>query len=94
MPVKKRKRNDKGKFQSNNSESSDGEHYEVDHIEKHRISNKNKLEFLVRWKGYSSDDDTWESFDMFAYDAPSIAQDYLIKLLKEKKVKFEKKEMA
>ena len=36
------------------------EEYEMDHIVRHKRNNKGNLLFLVRWKGYSMEDDTWE----------------------------------
>lgn len=34
--------------------------YEVERIVDRRKNNKGKTEYLVRWKGYESEDDTWE----------------------------------
>jgi len=36
------------------------EEYSVDHIVRHKKNNKGNLLFLIRWKGYSVEDDTWE----------------------------------
>jgi hypothetical protein len=38
--------------------------YEVEQIISHRI-NKSKLEFKVRWKGYSENEDSWEPLESF-----------------------------
>lgn len=65
-------------------EDSDVEsEYEIEKIIDHRINEKeHRMEFLVRWKGYGASDDTWEAFEMFAYDAPSIVQNYLIQMIR------------
>ena len=38
---------------------SEEENYEVDDIVNHRFR-KGKAEYLIRWKNYTADDDTWE----------------------------------
>jgi hypothetical protein len=59
---------------SQKSDSDSNQEYEVDFIEGHKITKDNKrIEFYVRWKNYSSRDNTWESFDFFAQDAPGMA---------------------
>ena len=85
MPVKKRRRCENGKFKSKSQSSSDNEHFEVDRIENHKIVKNNSIEFHVKWKGYPSTDNTWETFERFAHDAPGIAQDYLSRVLKDPK---------
>ena len=49
------------------------------------MPDKDKVEFFVRWKGYGDDARTWESFELFAYDAPSVVQEYLVSVLHKKK---------
>ena len=39
--------------------SEEGE-YEVDKVVAKRIGARNRVEYLVQWKGYSSFDNTWE----------------------------------
>jgi transposase InsO family protein len=51
----------------------DDEHYVVESIVAHRGS-ANKRQYLVKWKGYSSDENTWESVSMF--DSPVMISDY------------------
>jgi len=36
------------------------EEYEVDHIVQHKKNNRGQWLFLIRWKGYGPEDDTWE----------------------------------
>ena len=39
----------------------DAEEYEVDFIVRHKWNNKGQWLFLIRWKGYGPDDDSWET---------------------------------
>merc|ERR1719361_370089 len=41
---------------------SDSENFEVEDIVNHRIK-KGKIEYLIRWKGYTPQDDSWEPED-------------------------------
>ncbi len=41
----------------------------------------------MRWQGYEECDDTWEEFEVFAYDAPMIVSDYLVKIFQDDKKK-------
>ena len=55
--------------------------YEVEGIEGHKVTKDGqRLKFWVRWKNYSSDDNTLEGFEFFAKDAPERAQKYLTKV--------------
>ena len=44
------------------------------------------MQFFVRWKNYPPDQNTWETFDFFAFDAPDISQKYITKVFKAFKV--------
>ena len=37
------------------------EEYEVDHIVRHKRNNKGQLSYLIRWKGYGPEEDSWEN---------------------------------
>jgi len=86
MPKRKRlftsKPKKRIKESSDEEEEEQGNRYEIEKIENHRIGKKN-VEFLVKWKGYGKDSNTWENFEMFAYDAPEVAERYLKKALGE-----------
>ena len=58
---------------------SDEENYEVEDIVNHRHK-KGKVEYLIRWKGYTEKDDTWEPEENL--DCPDKITAY------NKKVKF------
>jgi Chromo (CHRromatin Organisation MOdifier) domain len=89
MPTKRRKRfstrkmTKSPKAQAADDDKNDSDtdtKFEIDFIEDHRInSSDNKIEFRVRWRGYGEADDTWEDFELFAYDAPQIVSDYLVR---------------
>lgn len=65
--------------QQGSDEESDPE-YEVDYIQGHKISKTgDEIEFWVKWKGYDDTDNTWESFEFFANDAPDMAAKYVIR---------------
>ena len=66
--------------------------YEVEKVVDKRI-HKGKVEYLLKWKGYPSSDNTWESEDNL--DCQELVQDYEERRRLEKKpvaVKKEKKE--
>ena len=51
------------------------EEYEVESIRSHRYFGRNKkLQFLIRWKGYTPSDDTWEPAD--SVHAPDLVKEY------------------
>jgi len=37
------------------------EEYEVDFIVRHRRTNRGQMQYLIRWKGYGVNDDSWEN---------------------------------
>lgn len=75
------------------SDSEQESEYEIEKIIDHRVNGReNRIEFLVRWKGYGPSDDTWESFEMFAYDAPQIVQNYLIEFIRSRNQKDDEEE--
>jgi hypothetical protein len=36
------------------------EEYEVDHIVRHKQNKRGQLQFLILWKNYGPEDDSWE----------------------------------
>ena len=66
-------------------ESDTGTFYEVERILSHKIDlRKNELMFLIKWKGYSDKDATWEQFESFAKDTPSLVKSYIFGFFDEK----------
>jgi hypothetical protein len=52
------------------------EEYEVEMILDARLRRGNKLQFLVKWKGYTDEHNTWESEEDCAHSKAKIAQFY------------------
>ncbi|KAI8388359.1 uncharacterized protein BYT42DRAFT_559839 [Radiomyces spectabilis] len=48
-------------------EELEEEEYEVESIRNHRVRNK-VLQYLIKWKGYDSDENTWEPEDAVSAD--------------------------
>lgn len=44
---------------SDGEEEESGDYYEVDEV-RDRRTRRGKVQYLIHWKGYGSDDDTWE----------------------------------
>ena len=66
----------------------------MESIEGHKISRDGeRIQFLVKWRNYDSEDNTWESFEFFAQDAPEMAQNYIIRALLTFKVPRETRNM-
>ena len=54
----------------------DGENvWEVEEILSSRTRNK-KVQYLVKWKGYSPDDNTWEPYDNLLGGAEEVVKDF------------------
>lgn len=53
--------------------ATEEEEYEVEKVVDKRI-HKGKVEYLLKWKGYSSDDNTWEPKD--SLECPELLQEY------------------
>ncbi|CCG80806.1 Chromo domain-containing protein [Taphrina deformans PYCC 5710] len=59
------------------SEDEDEDVYVVEQIIRHRRSKKARsFEYLVRWEGYGSEDDTWEPHDNIAESASALVDTY------------------
>ncbi len=81
------RKDSKKKDKSESEDSEDDKEYEVEQIDGHKISkNNDEIEFRVKWKGYPSEANTWESFEFFAQDAPGLAMTYLAKVFNLMKV--------
>ena len=82
-----RKDSKKKEESSQDENSDDHEEYEVERIEGHKINKENDdIEFYVKWKNYPRSDNTWESFEFFANDAPGLAIAYLGQVFNTMKV--------
>jgi len=69
-------------------EMIDGEfEYEVEAILSHRFKRGNKIEYLVRWKGYGHEYDTWEPEENCANSSELVSEYWgaRIKVQTEKK---------
>jgi len=54
------------------------EEYVVEEVVKHKITKKNKVEFFLKWKGFSQDDNTWEPAENL--NCPELIDAYLSKI--------------
>ena len=73
-----------------NGATEEEEEYEVEKVVDKRI-HKGKVEYLLKWKGYTSDDNTWETED--SLDCEELLQEYESRLEKPSiEIKKEKKE--
>jgi len=75
--------------ENENGTTEEEEEYEVEKVVDKRI-HKGKVEYLLKWKGYSSDDNTWEAED--SLDCPELLQDYETRRRQEKQSVDKKKE--
>lgn len=57
------------------SESSDEDTYEVEKIMDHRVDPKGRRRFLLKWKGYGHEDDTWEKEENL--NCPDLINEYM-----------------
>ncbi|KAF7995468.1 hypothetical protein HCN44_006575 [Aphidius gifuensis] len=76
------------KEKEKSNEETDAEEYEVERIVDARTI-KGKRQFLVRWKGYSEDSDTWEGED--GLRCPRLIEEYLEAENDEENIEAEKK---
>jgi hypothetical protein len=74
---------------SSNNNKNYTKQYEVQQILNHTINQTTgKLEYLVRWKGYSSKDNTWEPAENLTH-CKGLINDYESKLINIKKLKLD-----
>ncbi|KAJ8663918.1 hypothetical protein O0I10_000193 [Lichtheimia ornata] len=58
----------------NSLSSGDEEEYEVERIVDHKRLTRGRYKYLIKWKGYSDEENTWESEDNIA--APELMDEY------------------
>lgn len=75
----------KAKKQKDSAEASE-EEYEVAEINDMKIKSGRTVSFLVRWKGFGADDDTWESIDNLS--CSSLIEEFL--QISKRKPEYEK----
>ena len=51
--------------------------FEVDKIVSHRKNRRGKYQFLTKWEGYTSDENTWEDANEKVKEIPLLVQKYL-----------------
>ena len=66
---------DNPEYQRNKPNNEEPPLYTIDRIIDPKQTKDGK-KYLVRWKRYDEDDDTWESADNIEEDAPGSAEDY------------------
>ncbi|MGZ5546773.1 MAG: SET domain-containing protein-lysine N-methyltransferase [Nitrososphaeraceae archaeon] len=72
---------------NNNDASNNTKQYEVKQIVDHRINHiTDKLEYLIRWKDYGSNENTWEPAENLTH-CKGLINDYESKLINIKKLK-------
>jgi hypothetical protein len=53
----------------------------VECIRDHRVNtDKNEIEFLVKWRDYGEEENTWQNFYFFSQDQPDMVEKYFLKL--------------
>ena len=63
-------------------ESSESDTYEVERIMDHRVDPHGRRRFLLKWKGYSHDDDTWEKEENL--NCPDLINEYMRSVKRQK----------
>lgn len=77
-PKKRRNLFDPKKLSDEEDDSDENTEWEVARIVKHRTKKNESREFLIRWKGYTSEDDTWEAEENL--NCPELIREYLIEV--------------
>lgn len=57
-----------------NTSQSEEEEYVVEKILKHRVNKKGKVEYFLKWKGFPSEENTWEPADNL--NCPELIERY------------------
>jgi hypothetical protein len=60
---------------SSTESETDSETYEVEKILDHRIDSRGRRRFLIQWKGYDSEEKSWEDEDNL--NCPALLNEYL-----------------